>query len=130
MLTISQIKMVVAAILFVMYGGAAYYAGSKVTSAKYETEKVAALKTAVEQIKETQESDQQVVEQRAESTKVVTRTIVKVQREIIKLPVRDCGFTHDERMSINVAYCANFPDAAFCLSNSVPTSNGTTGSGG
>ncbi len=125
MITLQQIKIIALIALLAAYGIFAYRAGSKVAEAKYEAEKVASLEKGVQQIKEAQESDQQVVEQRAESIKVVTRTITRVQREIIKLPVRDCGLTHDERMSINVAYCASFPDAASCMSDPVPPSSRT-----
>lgn len=106
-----------------------YRTGYNMAENKYLEREKAAATQAVEQVKEAQESDQQVVEQRAESVKVVTRVITKVQREIVKLPTRDCGLTPDERMSINAAYCISFPDSTSCVSNAVPTSSGATGGG-
>lgn len=80
-------------------------------------------------LKETQEAakiDQQVVEGRQQKVEVLTRVITKVQREIIQLPTHDCGFTHDERVSVGAAYCAGFPDSPSCLSNEMSNSSGTS----
>lgn len=101
------------------FGG--YRIGHQLAESKCLKEKEVALIKSVEQVREAQETDKRVVEERQEKERVVTRTITKVQREIIKLPTRDCGLTPDERMSVNTAYCASFPDASSCLSNAVPT---------
>lgn len=108
----AQIIVLIASVGIAAAGG--YRTGYKLAEGKYLKEKEVALTKAIEQVKEAQETDQQVIEKRQESAQVVTRTITKVQREIVKLPVRDCGFTYDERMSINAVYCASFPDATSC----------------
>lgn len=115
----AQIIVLIASVGIAAAGG--YRVGYKLAEGEHLKEKAATLTKTVEQVKEAQDSDQQVIEKRQESAQVVTRTITKVQREIVKLPVRDCGFTHDERMSINAVYCASFPDAASCLPDKMPS---------
>ncbi len=128
--SLTLVKIVTLVGILLLCVGVGYRTGSTVADNKHLSVEKEATKKAVEQVKEAQEIDQQVIEHRAEAVKVVTRPVTKVQREIIKLPVRDCGFTNDERVSINVAYCANFPDAASCLHDPLPASGGITRSGG
>lgn len=125
MLNLQSIKVIALIALLVGLSLTTYRAGYKAASTKYEVEKAAAAANVIEKIKEAQVTDQAVVENRKKADEVVTRTITKVQREIVKIPVRDCGFTVDERLSINAAYCASFPDAPSCLHDEVPTSSGT-----
>ncbi len=106
----------------------AYQTGYKIAEHKYLKKEVAVVTEEVKQEKKAQESDQVVVEQRQEKAQIVTRIVTKVRREIVKLPVRDCGFTPDERLSINAAYCISLPDAASCLLDTVPNGGGATGS--
>lgn len=53
--------------------------------------------------------------EKAKKQQIKTITVEKAKREIIKLPVRDCGWTPDEWVQLNNAYCAAFPDVPDCL---------------
>lgn len=53
--------------------------------------------------------------EKAKKQQVKIRTVEKAQREITKLPVRDCGWTSAEWVQLNNAYCAAFPDIPDCL---------------
>lgn len=59
---------------------------------------------------------------RAQKQEVITKVVREVRRELIAQPVRDCGWTTPERVSLHTAYCANFPEAPSCLPSTVPSS--------
>lgn len=124
------IKALVVSLAMVGVGYFSYTAGYNSCQGKYLTEKNLQANQVVDQVKTENQVDIQVAEEQQKKTEEITKTIVRVKREIIKIPVRDCGLTSSERLSILEAYCANFPGSSSCLPNSVSGSSGTPSSGG
>lgn len=129
-MTSTMVKLLVVSLVIAAVGYFSYTAGFNSCQGKYLTEKNIQANQTIDQVKKENQVDIQIAEEQQKKTEEITKTIVRVKREIIKVPVRDCGLTNAERLSILEAYCANFPDSPSCLPNPVSGSAGASTNGG
>lgn len=113
-------------VVVVSSGAIGYQLGYKVADRNYLKAQAEALQHQEEVSRKNADTDLAEATKLQERTSGVAQKIVRIKREIVFQPARDCGWTDVERMSVNAAYCAAFPDAPTCLSNGLSGSSGAS----